>query len=146
MKNLLLALSSTVLFFSCGAPGDPELTCDAAPATATLSTNVQAVIEAKCSKACHLAGDTYGDYTTAAKTGEVVNKLSLYAGTNKTMKVVDPKNLANSSLWLKVLGGAGKGRTGPNGENVFGAMPNDGTSLSADQKKILKDWICSGAK
>jgi hypothetical protein len=141
---------------------DPELTCDASPAAATLGTNVQAVFDAKC-KTCHIAGYAYGDYTTAATTGTIVNKKSLYAGmgatgtiVNKkslyagmgaTLMVVDSnKSLANSSLWLKILGGATSGRTGPKGENVYGKMPNDTTTLTPDEKKILKDWICGGAK
>ena len=76
----------------------------------------------------------------------MVNKKSLYAGTAATLKVVDSTSLANSSLWLKVLGGAAKGRTGPKSENVSGVMPNDNTTLTAAQKQILKDWICTGAK
>ncbi len=144
MKKLIWGMS-VVSLLSCG-PMDPELTCDASPAAAALTTNVQAIFSAKCSQSCHLANDTYGDYTDAAKTGAVVSKKSLYAGMAGTLKVVDPKSLANSSLWLKVLGGATSGRTGPKGENVYGRMPNDGAMLSAEQKKTLKDWICSGAK
>ena len=144
MKKLILGMS-VVSLLSCG-PTDPELTCDPSPAAASLTTNVQAVFAAKCSQSCHQPGDAFGDYTDAAKTGAIVAKKSLYAGMAGTLKVVDPKSLANSSLWLKVLGGSTSGRTGPRGENVYGKMPNDGALLSADQKKTLKDWICGGAK
>lgn len=125
--------------------GDPELTCDTGAATVTLTGEVQAVFDAKC-VSCHIAGYSYGDYTTAAKTHEsTVGVKSLYAGTAGTMKIVDPKNLANSALWLKVLGGDAANRKGPNGEGTLGAMPNDGSTLTAAQKKLLKDWICTGA-
>jgi hypothetical protein len=145
MKKLILGICAAAGLVSCGPPPDPELTCDANPPAATLATNVQGVFDAKC-KSCHLENYSYGDYTTAAKTGASVNKKSLYAGMNATLMVVDPKSLANSALWLKVLGGATAGRTGPKGENVYGKMPNDTTTLTADEKKILKDWICGGAK
>jgi hypothetical protein len=75
-----------------------------------------------------------------------VGKKSLYAGMPGTLKIVEAKNLANSAMWLKVLGGATKGRSGPKGENVFGAMPNDGTTLDGPSQQKLKDWICAGAK
>lgn len=147
MKKCILGICVAAGLLSCGGPSDPELTCDASPAAASLATNVQPVFAAKCSKACHLAGDSYGDFTDAAKTAAAtVNKKSLYAGMGATLMVVDSKSLANSALWLKVLGGASTGRTGPKGENVYGKMPNDTSILTADEQKILKDWICSGAK
>ncbi|MGV3620728.1 MAG: hypothetical protein ACO1OB_07920 [Archangium sp.] len=130
-----------------GTP-DPELTCATTPQAATLATNVQAVFDAKC-KDCHIAGYTYGDYTTAANTlAATTDKKSLYAGRAATLKVVDGANtsLANSALWLKVLGGAAENRAGPNGENVQGKMPNDNRVLTADEKQLLKDWICTGGK
>jgi hypothetical protein len=147
MKKLIIGICALGGLLSCSPPGDPELTCDPSPAAATLGTNMQAVFEAKCAT-CHEAGYSYGDYTSAAKTGEIVNKKSLYAGMQGTLQVVDGKNksLANSSLWLKILGGAMSGRQGPKGENVYGRMPNDTTMLTADEKKLFKDWICNGAQ
>ncbi len=150
----LLVLLSTVLAFACGAPStddagttDPDLTCASSPGAATLATNVQPLLAASCaSSSCHAANFSYGDYSTEARSALMVNKKSLYAGTAATLKVVDSTSLANSSLWLKVLGGAAKGRTGPKSENVSGVMPNDNTTLTAAQKQILKDWICTGAK
>jgi hypothetical protein len=139
-----------VLAFSllgCGAPGDPELTCDTTTSSATLASSVQQQVISPACATCHSANYQYGDYTSATATAAAtVNVKSLYAGTAGTLKVVEPGNLANSALWLKVLGGTAKARTGPKGENVFGAMPNDGTTLSPTQKQALKDWICSGAK
>ena len=148
MKKLILGICVAGGLLSCGppTPTDPDLTCDASPAAATIATNVQPVFAAKCSKACHLVNDPYGDYTTAAKTATIVGKKSLYAGMGATLKIVDSTSLANSALWLKVLGGATTGRVGPKGENVSGKMPNDTTTLTADEQKILKDWICGGAK
>lgn len=145
MKKLLFGIGVVGGLLSCGPMGDPEVTCDASPAAATLGTNVQAVFDAKC-KTCHIENYSYGDYVTAEKTATIVGKKSLYAGMAGTLKVVEPRSLANSALWLKVIGGATAGRTGPKGENVYGKMPNDSTMLTADEKKILKDWICSGAK
>lgn len=131
----------------CGPAGDPDLTCDTTSSSATLASAVQGqVFQASC-VSCHASGYSYGDYSTAATTAAAtVNVRSISAGTAATLEVVDPGNLANSALWLKVLGGTAKARTGPRGENVFGAMPNDGTTLSAAQRQLLKDWICSGAK
>lgn len=147
MKKLLLGISATAIFSSCGPPPvtDPELACDAAPAEATLAKNVQAVFTAKCAT-CHVPGYSLGDYSDAARTTASVAKKSIYAGNTGTLKVVDPGVLANSSLWLKLLGGAQVGRAGPNGENVSQRMPNDDTRLTAEEKQLLKDWICTGAK
>lgn len=145
MKKLILGMCAAAGLLSCG-PSDPDLTCDSSPPAATLATNVQAVFDTKC-KTCHIANYSYGDYTDVTKTGAAtVNKKSLYAGMGATLLVVDAKSLANSSLWLKVLGGATAGRTGPKGENVYGKMPNDTTTLTTEEKKLLKDWICGGAK
>ena len=145
MKKLIFGIGLVGGLLSCGPMGDPVVTCDASPAAATLGTNVQAVFDTKC-KTCHIENYSYGDYTTAAKTAAIVGKKSLYAGMGATLMVVEPKSLSNSALWLKVIGGATAGRTGPKGENVYGKMPNDTTMLTADEKKLLKDWICSGAK
>jgi hypothetical protein len=131
----------------CGPPGDPELTCDTTSSSATLAGSVQQEVFTAACATCHGANYSYGDYTSAAKTSAAtVNVKSLYAGAAGTLEVVDPGNLANSALWLKVLGGTAKARTGPKGENVLGAMPNDGTTLTPAQKQLLKDWICSGGK
>ena len=146
--NKLIFLCSTALVFSCGAaPGDPDLTCATTPGAATLATNVQPLLADSCAtSSCHAANFSYGDYSTEARSAQMVNKKSLYAGAGATLKVVDSTSLANSSLWLKVLGGAAKGRTGPKSENVSGAMPDGNTTLTAAQKQVLKDWICTGAK
>ena len=144
MKNLILGLGVVGGLLSCGPPPDPELTCDPTPAAATLGTNVQGVFDAKC-KSCH-TNSSIGDYTTAEKTAESVAKKSVYAGMAGTLMVVAPKSPANSALWLKVLGGASVAVTGPKGENVQGRMPQDGSMLTTEEKKILKDWICNGAK
>jgi uncharacterized membrane protein len=157
MKKLILGIGAAATLFSCGAPEptadagsdagstDPDLTCAASPAAATLATNVQAVFDAKC-KTCHVANYYYGGYSTAAETATIVSKKSLYAGASATLLVVDPRSLANSALWLKVLGGASASRSGPKGENVVGKMPNDTTTLTAAEQQLLKDWICGGAK
>lgn len=147
MKRLAFGIGAAGVLFSCGTPTptDPDLTCDANPAAATLATNVQAVFDARC-KTCHVANYSYGGYSNATETAAIVGKKSLYAGTTGTLLVVDPKSLANSSLWLKVLGGTAAGRAGPKSENILAKMPNDMTVLPAAELKTLKDWICGGAK
>jgi hypothetical protein len=111
-----------------------------------MAADVQPILDAKC-KSCHAAGYSYGDYSDATKSAEALSgKKSLFAGTNATLLVVDTKALANSSLWLKLLGGATKGRTGPKGENVQGPMPSGADALPEAELKVFKDWICSGAK
>jgi len=148
MKKLILGIAGAAALSACGmpTPTDPDLACDPTPASATLAANVQALFTAKCSE-CHSAmSSTYGDYSSAEKTAAAtVNQKSLFAGTAGTLKVVEPNSLSNSSLWLKVLGGEMVGRTGPKGERLYSRMPQTGT-LSTEEKKLIKDWICSGAK
>lgn len=67
-----------------------------------------------------------------------------YAGPDGALQIVDPGAPQNSTMMLKVLGGAVKGITGPNGEDVGGAMPQIG-SLSKSQKDAIRNWICAGA-
>jgi hypothetical protein len=127
-----------------GGTADPDLVCDASP-PATSFTKVYTDVFPSCNT-CHLStsvdgSSSYGLYDTQAHAYEQVNKTSLYAGTAKTLKVVDPNHPENSSMWLKVIGHA----KSPGGQNVGAAMPNGGTALSAALKKTLKDWICSGA-
>ena len=64
------------------------------------------------------------------------------AGT--ALKVVDPGIPGNSSMYLKVIGKAKS--PAPQMKNLGGQMPLSAAALSAVQKKLLKDWICSGAK
>ncbi|MEW5738098.1 MAG: hypothetical protein AB1938_04190 [Myxococcota bacterium] len=151
-KHILISISvlGSLVLFGCGGgmPADPDLTCDSAATAKTLTGEVQAVFTAKC-VSCHVSGYAYGDYTTADATfASTTNKPSYLAQQvmGSTLKVVDGanKSLANSSLWLKVLGGDAANKKGPKGEGTLGAMPNDGTTLTADQKKLLKDWICTG--
>ena len=70
-----------------------------------------------------------------------VGKVSVFAGAEKMLKVVDPSKLENSSMWVKILGKPKS--TG--GKNVGSQMPQTGT-LTTVQKQTLKDWICTGAK
>ncbi len=148
MKKLFLGSCLAGALVSCGppVPSDPDLTCDASPPAVSLATDIQPLFQARCGT-CHVANYSYGDYSTAAKTGAIVGKKSLYAGMAASLAVVDAQSLANSALWLKVLGGATSGRTGPKGENVYGKMPNDPSiTLTAEEQKQIKDWICGGAQ
>ncbi|MBS1151587.1 MAG: hypothetical protein H6Q89_3285 [Myxococcaceae bacterium] len=138
-----------------GGGADPELVCDAPADAGTTDAGsalgftkvYQDIIVPSCQTSCHVVGaadgsDTYGNYATEVKAYEQVGKKSLYAGTDATLKVVDPNNLGTSTMFLKVLARA----KSPSGKNIGGAMPLGMTALTAAQKKLLKDWICSGAK
>ncbi len=150
---VLFAFTGSV---SCGASGatggtggggaDAELTCDAAP-PATSFSKVYADVFVPACNSCHQMNSTdgsgsYGVYATEASAFTQVGKTSLYAGTEKMLKVVEAGNLGNSALYLKVLGRA----KSPSMKNVGGQMPLGAAALSATQKQLLKDWICSGAK
>lgn len=146
MKRLVFVLSVLALT---ACPSDPNVECGSSSKSVTLATDVQPLLTAKCATSgCHDQGyaTSYGDFTTATKSAAMVNKKSLYAGPNATLKVVDPGALKNSTVWLKVLGGKLAGYSGPNGENVQDRMPYDTDPLSADEQQLLKDWICGGAK
>jgi len=148
MKQLFLAMTVLALA-ACPQAPDPDLECDESPTARTLATDVQPIFTAKCAlSGCHDAtyATSYGDFTTEQKSAAIVNKKSLYAGKNATLKVIDPNAPANSSMWLKVLGGRPGGRSGPKGENVLDRMPYEEDPLPDADKKILKDWICTGAK
>ena len=94
---------------------------------------------------CHLprpAGTSPTDYSTIAATALNVGLASQYG---HGLKVVDPNNLANSTLWLKVLGGSptyqsldctGVGPLMPSGA----AGPMNAAALAK-----IKGWICAGA-
>ncbi len=130
-----------------GGAADPDLVCDASPPATTFAKVYSDVFTPSCLGTCHKTSSTdgskdYGNYETETKAFEVVNKVSLYAGAEKTLKVVEPNKLDNSSLFMKCLA---KAKT-PGGKNLGGAMPLSAAALTAAQKQTLKDWICSGAK
>jgi hypothetical protein len=160
MNRFFLAfLPLVALSVSCGQmpnPNAPDTTCDPMAAQVTLAQLHSGFILQRCGTPCHYpspgggmpegTGFAYGDYTTPALTRTaMVGKNSLYAGAGATLKVVDPNNLANSSLWLKVSAKTTIGWKGPKGENTGASMPNDGTKLSTTELKQIKDWICTGA-
>jgi hypothetical protein len=162
-KNLLLATVAVGSAFALGCgpisgtpdAGDPDLVCEPGRPTVTTAQLQTLAIEPGCDH-CHFTGTPQnpnntgapGDYTTAAKTqAALVNVISAYDINNKGLKMVDPGHLANSTMWLKIMGGTtiGGGKRGPNKEPVGGPMPNDATVFTADQKQAVRDWICSGA-
>ena len=136
-------------FSSCSGSGgadsgtmDPELICDAAPPATAFAKVYSDVFIPSCLGTCHKPGaadgsDFYGLYNTEANALMQVNKASNFT----PLKVVDPNNLANSSMWLKVLAR----EKSPAGKGIGAKMPKDGT-LTTAQKTLLRDWICSGAK
>jgi hypothetical protein len=127
-----------------GGSSDPDLVCETGTPTVTFTT-VYTDVFPNCNT-CHLTTSvdgsaSYGLYDTQAHAFEQVGKVSLYAGTPKTLKVVDPNKPGNSTMWLKVIGHS----KSPDGKNVGASMPNGSAQISAALKKTLKDWICSGA-
>ncbi len=145
MTRLIVVISAAAVFAGCPQGGDPDVTCGETPQTATLESNVQALLSPKCAP-CHTSGYSYGDYTAAERSAEVVGKkTAMPVPTGSTLKMVDPGKLESSTMWLKVLGGTPRGHRGPDGEGVGGVMPQSGT-LTEEEKLLLKDWICTGAK
>ncbi len=154
MRALVFAAICGVAL-GCGQPSggtdagvDPLLVCDSA-AAAVLTPKVHAEIVASRCVGCHApasAAASRGEWETVAKLqANAVDKLSLYAGSQGTLKIVDPGHPENSAMMLKVLGG-GVTFHGPKGEGVGGLMPQSGGALTDAQKQTLRDWICQGAK
>ncbi len=133
-----------------GGAADPDLVCDAAPPATSFTKVYTDVFTPSCGGACHKAGaadgsGSYGEYDTQAKAFLQVGKRSLYAGSGATadltLKVVDPKGLGTSTMWLKILNHP----KSPTNKVIGGKMPLTGADLTAAQKQTVKDWICSGA-
>lgn len=143
LSKLTLGLVVAGGLFGCGPNAD--LVCDASPTAVTTEKVYNDVIKSQC-LSCHGLPGTAdarkaGDYQSLQVfTTTVVGAASPgYA----PLKMVDTDNkLDNSTVWLKLLGdnstGAGGKKTGPR-------MP-EGGMLSATQLKLVKDWICTGAK
>ena len=141
MRHLLV--SCGLVLSACGQQmttpdaGNPDFTCDPNATAVTLAGKVQADLFDKQCRSCHNAFDaSNGDFSEASKTAAAVATASKVMG----LKRVEPNNLGKSALWLKMLN-----VLGPNGENAGGVMPPGG-ALPADQQKLVKDWICTGAK
>src|SRR5262249_29082369 len=123
-----------------------ELTCDAQVPVVT-ATDVESQIMTPVCSSCHAPGGggvgAPGQWETVDKMyNNTVGKPSTYSG----LPIVDPSNLGNSVMYLKVLGGSPT-FNGPRGENVGGVMPQPPTAmLSSTQRNLLKNWICGGAR
>lgn len=164
-RSFSLSFLALPLLVACDGGGmmitdKPDTTCDTAPAMVTMAQLQTEIFEGKC-KSCHYpgvppapdgSGFAYGDYTSAAKTYEMVNKASVYKGTAGTLKIVDADmakttadRLANSTLWLKVSSKKALGFKGPKGETTGATMPQGLMPLSDIDQKKIKDWICRGA-
>ena len=156
MKRICFLAALSVLTMACGSEPtdtpdagtsvDALLTCESTLAQVTTATIQTDVFQANCVTACHDSrGGASPNLSDATLTQAAVGKTSGYAGSRGTLKMVDTTNLANSALWLKILGGTPGGRRGPNGESVGGRMPPTGAGLSEADKNKVKAWICSGA-
>lgn len=159
MKQTLI-FSFAVVIAACSPPPPvmdagmdlPDTTCDANPEAVTLAQLQTDFFGPKCAS-CHpsSAGATYGDLTSATASAMMIDKVSAFAGSQQTLKVVDAaatdtkQRLANSSIWLKVSTMKAAGFRGPKNEITGQRMPNDGTPVTATELKKLKDWLCRGA-
>ncbi|MCA3013485.1 MAG: hypothetical protein INH41_13965 [Myxococcaceae bacterium] len=119
--------------------GVPLLTCDAMAAEVTLSGRLQAELFDRQCRSCHNAASaSNGDYSAADRTAAAVARPTRIAA---PLLPVRPGVLSESVLWLKM-----NGRTaGPKGEALGGVMPPGG-KLDDATLKLVKDWICTGAK
>ena len=144
-------LMSGLLLLGCGndsggSQSRPELTCDA-QVPAVTATDVESQIMTPVCTSCHAPGGggvgAPGQWETADKMfNSTVSKTSTYS----SLPIVDPGNLSNSVMYLKVLGGSPTYK-GPRGESVGGVMPQPPTAmLSSTQTALLKNWICGGAR
>lgn len=166
-RTLTLSIAALFALAACDGgmmmnPDVPDTTCSMMPEAVTMVSLQTDIFETKC-KTCHYpdpdgagpmqpgSGFSYGDYTDAMKTFEMVNKTSLFAGSPGTLKIVDQMaattsaKLANSSLWLKVSTLKPLGFKGPKMESSGVRMPNDGSAFTAAEIKKIKDWICRGS-
>ncbi len=144
LHTRLLFVSSVWAFLGCNQ-ADPLVTCDPNPAVVTTATLQTQVFNA-C-RTCHNQNDTYADLSAPEKSQAMVDKASTFSKgvAGSELKLVKPKDLANSSLWLKLNGGTSAKLAGPKMEMLGGIMPPTG-ALSATDLKAVKDWICGGAK
>lgn len=136
---------------ACADTTSADYKCDGATAvtTSALWTNV---INPKCVSTCHKPGGSaisYGDYSDAGVFQSAnVGVKSLYAGSKQTLKKVDPNNLQNSSVWLKVIGGSSvtPNKKGPQCEVVGNQMPDGLAALPQGELDQIRNWICTGAQ
>lgn len=154
-----LALSALVaLAASCSQPpctgsatdaSSPLFECADAGAV-SLSTLQSDLLTPTCATSkCHVPGGAAPtDYSSMSATFANVGKPS--PGYGNGLDVVDPGDLANSTFWLKPLGGSPKYKS-LSCESVGGVMPqtaNDPLNLpilDGGQLALIKGWICAGA-
>ena len=134
-----------VALAGCPLNGDPDLVCNQRPAAVSAQQAWTLVMRDAACTACHHEGsDTPFNFSS----GEAfrTSTVSVTSKYGRELVLIRPGKLAESVLWLKVLGGADTGMTGPRGESVGGRMPpGGGWPLSTESKEMLKDWICTGA-
>ena len=122
----------------------PEMQCSDAPSVTLAKLQVD-VLAPTCAKAaCHdgKPGTISSiDYTTVEASLASVGKDSAYGD---GLRVVDEAGrLANSTMWLKLIGGSPKYK-GPACTSVGGIMPFGATQPIPDAALgEVKGWICS---
>jgi hypothetical protein len=129
---------------------EQHLTCPDGPTEVTTAQVHADLLLPTCKDTCH-PGLGVLDYSTPQSAQEALVGVSSGYG-DGSLRRVDSKTLANSTLWLKVLGGSDfvfEGQrlplTGPKGEPVGQPMPKGLPRLTEAQLDLVKSWICSGA-
>ncbi len=122
--------------------GKSELACGDGHAEVTAEQVYTDVFADNCAS-CHTTGQMGTTFFAddAAMLRAAVGADSAYPG---TVKVVEANKPENSTLFIKISGGSPR-YSAPDGTRVGGPMPQGG-ALSDEQRKLFKDWICTGAK
>jgi len=115
-----------LLMFACG---DKDTALDP-----THDADIQPIWEASCGVGCHTGGSASGDLALDDGYAATVGVESTVAG----VKLVEPGDLDNSYLWLKIDGThediGGEGSSMPLGER-----------LSDPDEALVRAWILDGA-
>lgn len=140
MRNAGFVLASTVLLMllaSC-EHADP-LTPDGGEGPPTLETVQAAVFDTNCAvSGCHIEGTAaFGLNLSAGQARD--NLVNVPSAEVPDLLRVDPGNPDDSYLVIKIEGGS-RMATGT------GRMPLGRPSLSAEQMKLVRDWIAGGAE
>jgi len=133
-----------------GTDGGLDVTCDAMPSAQTAQTVFTSVVQPQC-VTCHLPNGqafSYGDYSTVDKMyAAMVNHPSIYNTNDPSLEMVAPNDLAHSTVWLKIAcPQQGMACKSPHGDTIGAPMPYESASLTDADLKVVKDWICTGAK
>jgi len=123
IKVLPFVVIMSVLFIGCIDFGNGKKPLQpVAPAPApTWSADVSPLFNKRCTP-CHISQSQAG------------LNLSTYQSATSNERIIKPGSPDNSDLVKRIEG------------SIQPSMPYDGTSLSAEQIKLIRDWIADGAQ